>query len=157
MDCHEQHYPDDDDDETNCMMHRIFRHHPEVLDNMATFHKFQDRIALESEKGREMKALFHEHMFELGKVLLFDPELKERGIELLEVAAPAFRDLLGEPDGEPLVLDPGMVQQINDFLADVAEQASPEAQGALDQVRAEFEAVEGMSLREIRTMYQQPK
>jgi hypothetical protein len=138
------------DNNSECMMHRVFRCDDTILGNMAVFHQFQDRIVVESAKGREMKALFHEHMHELGLVLLRHPDLLLRGRELLLVAAPGFRDLLDQPGGEPLVLTPDLVQTVNEFLGDVAEHASPEGQAALDRVMAEFDAVAGMSLREIR-------
>jgi hypothetical protein len=137
-----------------CMMHRVFELDSTILGNMGVFHRFQDEIVVESVKGREMKALFHEHMHELGLVLLRHPDLLVRGRELLLDAAPGFRDLLDEPGGEPLRLTPELVQRIDQFLADVADHAGSEARGALDQVRAEFEAVKGMTLREIRALHQ---
>jgi hypothetical protein len=94
-------------------------------------------------------------MWELGLVLLRNPDLKERGMALLEIATPGFRDLLDESGGEELVLTPDLVQEINQFLADVAEHAGPSARSALEQVQAEFDAVEGLSLRQIRARHQE--
>jgi hypothetical protein len=143
----------DPPDTSTCMMHRVFRNDGEVLAEMSVFHQFQDRIVVESAKGREMKALFHDHMFELGLVLFRNPDLLLRGRALLQIAAPGFRNLLDPSVGEPLVLTPELVETIDRFLADVAEHAGPDGQAALEQVRAEFAQVEGKSLHQIRAAH----
>jgi hypothetical protein len=100
--------------------------------DLSRLYVLRDRVLGSTSGGRGAVALYNTHQAELKRLLLADPALRERAIDVLTAWRPVINEVIGQP-GAATTISAARVAELESFLAELRVMASPGLRAAIDR------------------------
>ena len=116
-----------------------------TVDDLARLRVLRDALGA-TPGGRGVIALYGAHQGELKRLLLADPTLRERAIDVLTSWRPVIDGVIGVP-GDPITITSAQVGELESFLIELRVVASPALRTAIDRESqaVDLDSVAGLS------------